>query len=247
MLIDWFTVIAQVVNFLVLMWLLKRFLYKPILNALDAREAGIAAEVKKAADEKAAAEQEHAFFRSKNETFTMEKSQLLAAAQEEAREEGRRLLEKERAAADEARGKWRDALAGEQRRFGEEVSLRVRTEVFAVLRQAFGDLADETLESRMTEAFCRRLRESREKLGDMAGESAFLVKTAFDLRADQQGMIRQALSDALGRDAEVSFQTEANLVSGVELVAGGHKVVWTLENFLGRLEGGIAELVEDKR
>ena len=35
MLIDWFTVAAQVVNFLVLMWLLKRFLYKPIVYAID--------------------------------------------------------------------------------------------------------------------------------------------------------------------------------------------------------------------
>ena len=34
MLIDWFTVAAQVVNFLILVWLLKRFLYQPILNAI---------------------------------------------------------------------------------------------------------------------------------------------------------------------------------------------------------------------
>jgi F-type H+-transporting ATPase subunit b len=38
MLIDWFTVGAQTLNFLILVWLMKRFLYKPILNAIDARE-----------------------------------------------------------------------------------------------------------------------------------------------------------------------------------------------------------------
>ena len=43
MLIDWFTVVAQTVNFLVLVWLLKRFFYRPILNAIDAREQRIAA------------------------------------------------------------------------------------------------------------------------------------------------------------------------------------------------------------
>ena len=42
MLIDWFTVGAQVLNFLILVWLLKHFLYKPILNAIDAREKRIA-------------------------------------------------------------------------------------------------------------------------------------------------------------------------------------------------------------
>lgn len=45
MLIDWFTVIAQVVNFLILVWLLKRFLYQPILNAIDAREQRVATEL----------------------------------------------------------------------------------------------------------------------------------------------------------------------------------------------------------
>ena len=43
MLINWFTVVAQAINFLILVWLLKRFLYKPILHAIDEREKGIAA------------------------------------------------------------------------------------------------------------------------------------------------------------------------------------------------------------
>ena len=38
MLIDWFTICAQALNFLILVWLMKRFLYKPILHAIDERE-----------------------------------------------------------------------------------------------------------------------------------------------------------------------------------------------------------------
>ena len=45
MLIDWFTVGAQALNFLILVWLMKRFLYKPILTAIDTREKRIAAEL----------------------------------------------------------------------------------------------------------------------------------------------------------------------------------------------------------
>ena len=44
MLIDWFTVSAQAVNFLILVWLMKRYLYQPILVAIDAREKRIAAD-----------------------------------------------------------------------------------------------------------------------------------------------------------------------------------------------------------
>ena len=45
MVIDWFTVGAQLLNFLVLVWLLMRYLYKPVLDAIDAREQRIAAEL----------------------------------------------------------------------------------------------------------------------------------------------------------------------------------------------------------
>ena len=42
MLIDWFTIAAQAVNFLILIWLMKRYLYQPILRAIASREQLIA-------------------------------------------------------------------------------------------------------------------------------------------------------------------------------------------------------------
>ncbi|MCF8123589.1 MAG: hypothetical protein K9K34_14360, partial [Desulfarculaceae bacterium] len=59
MLIDWFTVAAQVVNFLILVWLLKHFLYDRIIKAIDQREADIAARSEEAeAKQDAAARKE---------------------------------------------------------------------------------------------------------------------------------------------------------------------------------------------
>ena len=67
MLIDWFTVGAQVLNFLILVWLMKRFLYKPILHAIDAREKRIATELADADAKKAEARTEREELRHKNE------------------------------------------------------------------------------------------------------------------------------------------------------------------------------------
>ncbi len=80
MLIDWFTVLAQVANFLILMWLLKRFLYKPILRAIDDRETRIAETLRQAEEQKKAAESEHAVLRSRNEALDIERVHLLAQA-----------------------------------------------------------------------------------------------------------------------------------------------------------------------
>src|SRR5450631_1658984 len=100
MLIDWFTVGAQAINFIILVWLLKRFLYKPILNAVDAREKRVAAELADAAAKKAEAVKERDEFRHKNEEFDQQRVTLLSKAAEEAKAERQRLLSEARQAAD---------------------------------------------------------------------------------------------------------------------------------------------------
>lgn len=247
MLIDWFTVAAQLANFLILMWLLKRFLYKPVLKAIDDREARIAETVKQAEAQEAAAEREHAAFVRKNEAFELERVHLLTAAQEEAKEAGKHLLDRERKVADDARDKWRLSLADEQRRFGDEVVRRVREEVVAILRRAFADLADSTLEARMVDVFGGKLSDpaSRDALAGMAGggsASVFVVKSAFGLSEDQQGQLRRIFADAFPAAGEVRFQVEPHLIGGVELIADGKKIAWSLGDYADRLESRMGEL-----
>ena len=100
MLIDWFTVGAQALNFLILVWLMKRFLYKPILDAIDAREKRIAAAIADADQKKAEATKEREEFQRKNEEFDQQRAALVTQATEEANAERQRLLDDARQAAD---------------------------------------------------------------------------------------------------------------------------------------------------
>lgn len=83
MLIDWFTVAAQTVNFLILVWLLKRFLYKHILDAIDAREKRIATELADADTKRAEAKLQRDDFEQKNQTFDKQRQEMLTKATEE--------------------------------------------------------------------------------------------------------------------------------------------------------------------
>src|ERR1700689_4732222 len=103
MLINWFTVGAQLINFLILVWLLKRFLYKPILNAIDAREKGIATQLAEANAKMAEAQQERATFQQKNEAFDQEQAALRKKVTDEANAERQRLLDEGRKEADALR------------------------------------------------------------------------------------------------------------------------------------------------
>jgi F-type H+-transporting ATPase subunit b len=102
-LIDWFTVVAQTVNFLVLVWLLKRFFYRPILNAIDARERRIAAELAEADAKKMAGDKERDEFQRKTHELEQQCAAILSKALEEAQAERQRLIE----AAHEDAARWR--------------------------------------------------------------------------------------------------------------------------------------------
>ena len=93
MLIDWFTVCAQAVNFLILIWLLKRFLYKPILHAIDERAKGIAAQLAEADAKTAESAEGERQLQRKNEALDQQRRALREEATDEANTERQRLLD----------------------------------------------------------------------------------------------------------------------------------------------------------
>lgn len=250
MLIDWFTVIAQVVNFLILIWLLKRFLYQPVLKALDAREKRIAAELADADEKRAAAGAEREEYQRKNDEFDRQRAALLSKATDEAAAERRRLLDEARKDADALRAKLHDQLSSEYHGLHEEIARRTRAEVFAMARKALEDLAGASLEERMVEVFVSRLRalDITEKEGLAAllrsPEGQALVRSAFDLSPSQRALIEDALRETLAIEARIRFEVAPGLLSGVELTMQGRKVAWSIADYLASLEKGVSELLK---
>ena len=250
MLIDWFTVGAQTLNFLILVWLLKRFLYQPILQAIDAREQRIAAVLADADGKQAAAQQERDTFQHKNEDFDRQRDALLAKATEAAGTEHQRLLDAARTAADALSGKRQETLKNEAQTLNEALRRRTRQEVFAIARKTLADLATASLEEQVVQVFIRRLRElegkPKEELARAlrAGSAPGLVKSAFDLPDEQRAALQTALNETFSAEVPVRFETAPELVCGIELTAGGQKVAWSIEGYLGALEKGVAELLD---
>jgi F-type H+-transporting ATPase subunit b len=124
MLVDWFTVVAQALNFLILVWLMKRFLYKPILHAIDQREQRIAAELADADAKKAEAQKERDEFQHKNEEFDKQRAALLSQATDDAKAERQRLLDEARKAAAALSSKRGETLRKEERDLHQAISRR---------------------------------------------------------------------------------------------------------------------------
>ncbi|MCC8986238.1 MAG: F0F1 ATP synthase subunit B [Candidatus Contendobacter sp.] len=250
MLIDWFTVGAQVLNFLILVWLMKHFLYQPILDAIDAREQRIATELTNAAAKQAEAQQEREAFQRKNTEFAQQRAALLKQATDEAQTERERLLDEARKAAAALQAKRQETLRNEAQHLHQALRRRTQQEVFAIARKALTDLAGTSLEERMVEVFAGRLREldgaeqDRLTAALKASPGPVMVRTAFDLPPAQRASTEAAIKESLGLETPAQFTTAPDLISGIELTTNGQKVAWSIADYLASLEKGVAELLK---
>lgn len=249
MLIDWFTVGAQVINFAVLVWLMKRFLYKPVLDAISAREKRIAAELADADEKKAEAQQERDQFQHKNEVFDQQRAAFLSQAMTEVQAERQRLLGEARQAADILRVRREETLKNEARNLNQAILDKTQQEVFAIARQTLTDLAATSLEQRMVEVFTHRLSQIdattkitfAAALKDASGVA--LMRTAFELPPEQRAALEQTLQQTFSTDITIRFEVAPSLVSGIELAAGGQKVSWSIADYLTSLEQAVGQLL----
>ncbi|WP_295389724.1 F0F1 ATP synthase subunit B [uncultured Thiodictyon sp.] len=252
MLIDWFTVGAQAINFLVLVWLLKRFLYQPILHAIDERERRIAAELADAAAKQAAAQTERESFEHKNQAFDEQRATLFSQAVDEAKTERQRLLGEARQAADALAAQRAESLRSEAKQLNQAILLRTQHEVFLIARKALSDLAGADLEERMVQRFISRLSAM-----DVAALSVFAdalttasdpacIRSAFELRESARAALTQAIHSTFGVPPKIRFETTPELLGGIELTANGQKIAWDIADYLASLEQGVGELLNAK-
>jgi F-type H+-transporting ATPase subunit b len=252
MLIDWFTVVAQALNFLILVWLMKRFLYKPILHAIDTREKRIAAELADADQKKNEAQEERDEFQHKNEVFDQQRAALLTQAMDEAQTERRRLLDEARQAAATLHERRQETLRNDAHTLNQSICSRTQQEVFAIARKALADLAGTRLEARMVDVFVHRLHElNGEEKGRLvsafkASPGPMIVRTTFDLPAAQRTSTEGAIKEILGPQSQVRFETSPDLISGIELTTNGQKVAWSIADYLMSMENVAADLLQEK-
>lgn len=253
--IDWFTVGAQVLNFLVLMWLLKRFLYKPILNAIAAREKKIADQLADAKAKEAAAQKEQDDFTLKNDAFDKQKAVLLSNARKEAVSERAKLMKEAQTEADVLRAKRIEALKTEEQNLSRKIIAQTRKEIFSIAAKALHDLADVSLEERICTVFIKRLHslEDAEKhtlsAALVSSSPGAFISSAFPLTPAQQKEIKAALGKISGADMDegkLKFKVMPQLLSGIELSVSGHKLVWSIADYLAALEKSVGETFSEK-
>jgi len=237
--VDLFTLLAQVFNFLVLVLVLRRFLFKPLLGVMDERESRFVQRREEAEARTRQAQELLLRARQEDEELARNRDRLRAQAESQAAEALHRLLDEARAQVVARREEWVRAEGLEREASLQALRPRLASAVGVVCRQALQDLAGQDLEEQMALRLAARL----------AGDPTFPSSSSVLITSSRPlgERARQALGQA-ARTALLEFQTDENQSPGLRVYSGGWDIEWTLDSYLEALEERIRELlVEEMR
>lgn len=248
--INWFTFVAQVLNFFLLVWLLKRFLYKPILKAIDERENKILDQLSDAEAKKEEAIKEQEEFKQKNLNFELEKKELMNLAISESKEMRTKLFESARLDAEELQKKLETSAKEKQHNHDAALTLKIQEEVFAISRKALSDLASASLEEQATHAFIQKLNslneDQLEQFKNAFKNNEITIRSAFPLPEIQLNQIQEQINKLLERKVNLRVDINSDLIGGIELSTLDYKLSWSISEYLKDLEKRVIETPREK-
>lgn len=230
--LDWTTFLLEVINFLILVWLLKRFLYQPVLAVVATRRRRISEELAQAARTQQEAqalkqqyearlvawEQEKRGVRDVLEQgLAQERSQRLQQIEDEL--EQQRLKRKTRDQQQQAQ--WRSKAETEALRLGSTFATKL-------LKKLSGPDLDQRLQQLFVDQLTALPESTLEMLreGWQGGSAEINVSSATQLDAKKQQAIRQSLELKLGRsEGPWHFNLDESLIAGLRISSGG----WMLQ------------------
>jgi F-type H+-transporting ATPase subunit b len=244
MLIDGLTVVAQIVNFLLLVWLLKRFLYGRILSAIDAREKGIAASLAEAAAREREAKEHLAAYQAKLQDFEREHASLLTEAKLEAEKRYAEMLEKAHEDIRVLETQWREELERERSTLLLDFRRRVANEILGLTRRTVEDLTCLDVQECAVRAFLDKTHMLGDDVKSGLSQGDLLIRAAFDLPEETRAQIRKALEVHLQAPVLLRFERAPGLGLGLELSGNGWRVGWNSNSYLEALSEELMEVLE---
>jgi F-type H+-transporting ATPase subunit b len=247
------TIVFQMVNFLVLLVLLTKFLYQPVLRVMKEREEAIAARLR-AADERgrqAAAERERLASLERDAEAKAER--LLASARAEGQEEGKRLLDEARQEASRLLDEARRTVDEQERAALARVEAQVRETAVrmaaSLIRRAAGpSVHRDLLERLLREGIRTNDTEAdtvRRALAD--GPARITIEVAYPAEAETEARVREAIARDLRLPpgaADASVRVAPELVAGLRILAGEVVLDFSLRQTLRELQEGPGEQAE---
>jgi F-type H+-transporting ATPase subunit b len=240
------TVALEILNFLVLLWILKRFLYRPVLDVIEQRRAGIEKTLTDAQSKETEAERLQALYEGRLSEWSTERASAKAElAREIDAEKARRMTElQEKLALEQERLEAaRDRRAKDDRQ-RLELAAMVQGTQFAT--RLLKGIADSAVEERLIAQFLAELdklpEQRRKGLQEQVDSSRpASVSSAFPVSETQRKRLSDLLHGILAIDLPLEFERDPALIAGIRVKIGSRVLGLNIQDELE----GFANLSHD--
>ena len=224
--LDWSTFLLEIANFLILVWILKRFLYRPILNAIEARKKKIEDTLNEASKIREEALALQAQNEGRRDEWERARQEIESKLAEEISSKRSRMLlelnseiekEKERKSAQEAR---------QIREWQHDAQDRALANASRFASILLSRVASFELESKLYDAFMEDLEkldaaEVRAMLAPMDDAKLNLsVSSAYPLSPERRSRLEAAIGRITGRPLSALFSENPDLLCGMRVGIG---------------------------
>lgn len=249
--IDWFTFVAQIVNFLILLALLKHFLFGPLRIIMDRRERTVSSRLDDARQKLEEAEEKNRIYQGKLDDFKAQKEEMMSTARQEVEQTKREMLHQAREEINAIEEKWEESLEAERETFFDELHRQTATNIIQLLDRLVKDLANSSLEEQAINKFLVKLKDMDKKEEKRALQSAMgsgkgelKIVSSFALSQKHQSRIKKTIKDVFSTDINCSFGVSRLLGFGIEIRAEGWKMGWNAKIYLEDLKKNVTDLFD---
>ncbi|BBO85815.1 hypothetical protein [Desulfosarcina ovata] len=245
MLIDWFTVVAQIVNFLILIWLLNRFLFKPIRGAMERREKKMADVLGRARQAEQEAQANSLALEREKVAFAEAREKLMAEAREEVTQWRETTMERAREEVESLRSAWMASMSRDRQAFLDRLKRQVARQVVRIGEKTLRDLSDQGLNQQVLRVFMEKISDQKDLLNHQAANREIVVQSGIPLDDEDDRMLRERLSKWFPTATPIRLEAHPQIGLGIQLVVGDRTAAWNLLDYLQDLEVEIMESLFD--
>lgn len=243
------TFILEVINFLILMWILKHFLYRPVLSALEKRRASIAEKLKQADSKMAEAEALQTQYQQRLQKWDAEKQQLQHKLQQdlqEARNTQMTKLQNELTAEREKNQvNLQQELDQTLKHYQSQAHRQGARFASKILHKVAGPEVELHLISLLLEQFSqlKEDQKSRLKKACQASSQQIEISSAYPLSDIQRQRLTDALTELCEEAVTLNFDEDKELLAGLRIHIGA----WSMRLNLRDELNGFVELDSENR
>lgn len=236
--IDWVTFFAQIINLFILVWLLKKFLYHPILNAIDKRQEQIADRVRSAKEASEKAAEEYQSYLKKTEAFDKNTQKMF----DEASEKVAHYQQEQEAKIHIQLSQLQQKLQADLEREKESLQLEMRNQIASsfslVARKIMSDLSGVTPIEQAAILFQNKMRKLDKKQllsikKKAKNQKDIYIYSSDSLKLEQTNSLKSFIQKQLdlNETQNIRFQKNKDLILGLELVVGDLSLDWNIKSY----------------